>query len=407
MLLIDFYNSKRKSLIKRYVGEWHNIILLIYFTKNQCVYTCSMVDQFALELNKQGAFVVPEEVAGKVVVVTNEDIQCTAITVTFKGRATCFAQHRHYLNYHWYIKLFGVFLGDETIVEEKKVLWEPGPDRTLHAGPLDLPFAFPLSQSSFPSSYNGCKGRIRYEIKATIVRDPLESSKNAYALVQIVDRVKTDANIPALMSPFEQNIKKTVYSPFGGNRTITLTVSLPRQRFCIGERIPLRIHLDNGSKRKVTLRAAVVKTTTYLRDGPAKILSASHCLYQILSPPVGGGATFQWAESQLLTITSAIPTIENSNVIKLQYSFLIEVLIPWCSGVPSILVPFTLGNVPPESLTGQPLPSPQYPPLKNVTKLFGYEVWPSDDNPKCIPYHRYRDEPLPLRAPTTDLLNCV
>ena len=348
-----------------------------------------MVEEFAIVLNNpQGVFVVPEDVAGTVVVTKNEPTPCKAIIVELKGKG-----HTSWLDQ--YVTMMGqnytvntnYYFGCEAIVKERIVLWGSAEEEygasnngTLGAGRYVFPFKFALHRDTkVPSSFEGTIGRIRYEIRATIVKDPPQPSQMIYSLLQIVDRV--DTNIPAMLNPVEHEIEKTVYSILCVPQTIKLTVSLPRKGFCIGERIPLRVHVSNGSTRAVTLRAAVVKTTTY-RGTFSGVNWGSHRLYQFQSPPVGGGTEFLWAEAQLLTITSAIPTIRNSNVVALEYSLLIEVLIPWALNT-SVTVPFTLGNVPPGSLDDgehvqPPPPSPHYPPLL-IRSSPGPHIWSQNE----------------------------
>ena len=342
---------------------------------------------FRLELSSQGVYVVPGEVAGNIVVVTDEAKSYNAISITLRGYAdvhwtetyTVNDQHghsrtetRHYHSHHDYIN-------------DSAILWkkEQVPNRVLNPGNYVLPFRFMLS-GNLPSSFAGQYGHIRYELEARISTGLFHFDKTVSAIIQVVDRV--DINVPALMSPVQYEDEKTLLS-LSASPPISLTVNVPRTGFCIGEGIPLTASLDNGSGRIITMKATPIKKVTFHAQGHTKSITTELNAFQ--SPPVQPGSTYQWAPCEQLTISSAIPTIANCDIIRLGYTLRIEVSIPWALDA-VINIPFTLGNVPSQSSAGQPpLPPIQYPSF-SANEFVPYNPNPaqasSPDSPPGPPY---------------------
>ena len=323
-----------------------------------------MVKDFRLELHNpsgQAVYNIPGDVAGTVVVVTDEAKSYNAITVTFKGYAdvhwsetytTGSGNHRrrHTRHYH----------SHEDYINDIIVLWnkEQVPNGTLNPGQYAFPFRFALSRR-LPSSFVGAHGHIRYVVEARISTGLFHFDKTVAANIQVVDTV--DINVPPLLNPAQYEDEKTICCLCCASPPISLTVNVPRTGFCIGEGIPLTASLDNASGRVITLRATVSQVVTYHAQGRTR--SHSQYLSSFQSPPVQGRTTFQWTPAEQLAIPSAIPSIANCGIISLQYHLLIEAVIPWAINA-TINIPITLGNVPPQSLAGQqPLPPPQYPTL--------------------------------------------
>ena len=322
-----------------------------------------MVKDFRLELSNQGIYVVPGEVTGTIVVVTDEPKSYNAITVTLKGYADVHWTESHIVRDDRANRRTEIRHNHshEDYINEVIVLWnkEQVPNRVLNPGQHVLPFRFALLSGRFPSSFVGKHGHIRYELEARISTGLFHFDKKVFAIVQIVDRV--DINVPALMSPAQYEDEKTICCLFCASPPISLNVNVPRTGFCIGEGIPLTASLGNGSGRAVTLRATVSQIVTFHAQGRTR--TSSHRLNSFQSPPVQGHTTFQWAPAERLAIPSAIPTIANCGIISLHYTLLIEAVIPWAINA-AINIPITLGNVPPQSLAGQqPLPPPQYPSI--------------------------------------------
>ena len=359
-----------------------------------------MAKDFRLELNNQGVYVVPGEVTGTIVVVTDEPKSYNAITVALKGFADV-----HWTEHHTVRDDQGNqrtetrhFHSHEDYINEVIVLWnkEQVPNRVLNPGQHILPFRFALLSGRLPSSFVGEHGHIRYEIEAKISTGLFHFDKKIFAIVQIVDRV--DINVPALMNPVQYEDEKTLGCLCCASPPISLTVNLPRRGFCIGETIPLTASLDNGSERVITLRATVTQTVTFHAHGHThghthgyghrSTRTSSHRLNSFQSPPVQGRTTFQWTPAEQLAIPSAIPTIANCGIISLQYTLLVEAVIPWGINA-AINIPITLGNVPPQSMAGQqPLPPPQYPSLPTNPAFVPYDPnsGPAQAPPPTGPY---------------------
>ncbi|KAL5486865.1 hypothetical protein EMCRGX_G019401 [Ephydatia muelleri] len=350
-----------------------------------------MVKDFRLELfqpSGQAVYITPGEVTGNVVVVTDEPKAYNAISITLRGYAdvhwsetytTGSGNNRrtHTRHYH----------SHEDYINDVIVLWnqEQIPNRVLNPGQHVLPFRFVMSSGRLPSSFAGPHGHIRYTVEARISTGLFHFDKTVSAIIQVVDRV--DINVPALMSPVQYEDEKTICCLCCASPPISLTVNVPRTGFCIGEGIPLTASLDNGSGRIITLRATVSKVVTFHAQGRTR--TSSQLLNSFQSPPVQGHTTFQWTPTEQLAIPSAIPTIANCGIIRLQYVLLIEAVIPWAINA-SINIPITLGNIPPQAPVG-PLPPIQYPSVP-TDAFVPYD--PNSNAAQVPPPGQYQTSPL-------------
>ena len=135
-----------------------------------------MVKDFRLELNNQGVYVVPGEVTGTVVVVTDEPKSYNAITISLKGCGDVHwtetrTVHGRDPNGREYQRTeTDHFHSHEDYINEVIELWkaEQVPNRVLNPGQYVLPFRFTLLSGRLPSSFVGAHGHIRYEIEARI-----------------------------------------------------------------------------------------------------------------------------------------------------------------------------------------------------------------------------------------------
>ncbi|KAL5515213.1 hypothetical protein EMCRGX_G000346 [Ephydatia muelleri] len=181
---------------------------------------------------------------------------------------------------------------------------------------------------NLPSSYETYYGRIKYVIEARIVTAPNtpQYDKIISKTIQVVDTV--DINIPDIMVPVQREEQiRTDFLCYISTSPVSLTVTLPRTGFCLGEGISF----------------------TASRLGQ--------------SPPIPARSTFQWTPpADQCTVTTATPTIANSGSISLEYNLAISLHVSVGCGHGLITIPIVLGNVPPRSPVG-PLKPPQYPPL--------------------------------------------
>ena len=303
-------------------------------------------------------------------VVTDKPKLYDAITVTLRGDADA---HFHAVGGD-YVR------SHEEIICKTIALWVPAhvSNRVLDPGEYVFPFKFTLQPlfGRFPSSFSGSHGHIRYVVEAKIVSNarhfPLRD-KTVSAIIKVVNRVPVDINKPDLMSRFHYEIEKTNCCLCCISGAIHLTVNMPRRGFNIGECIPITTSLDNGSRRVITLRATIVQTVTY-RARERTLINPQE-VYSLLSPQVPGRTTYQWTQAEQIAITElALPTINNCDIINLQYCLKIEAIIPWATNA-VINIPITLSNVPQQSLERQqPHPPTQHASLLSSDAPPPYEL---------------------------------
>lgn len=315
-----------------------------------------MVKVFRLDLDSQNqrVYSARDVVTGVVVVETDKPEHFNAITVTLKGYAevewseTFSSSDGNNTTTTTY-----VYHAKEEYVNETAMMWhkEEVDSGALEPGKYAFPFRFPLLSEKLPSSFEGKYGHIRYQVEAKISTGTFHFDKKVFVNIRVADRF--DINVSALMSPCQYEIDKKVFSLLGSNAPISLTVSLPRTGFYVGEGIPLSASLDNGSGRTVTLRTTIKSTETFHAEGETR--THAHDLIIFQSPPVAEHTTFQWSPADLIAIPSTTPTISNCGIISLDYTLVIEAVIPWARNA-VIKIPIVLGTAPPQVGVGQPLP---------------------------------------------------
>ena len=211
------------------------------------------VKDFKLELNAtSGQAVFVDEVSGTVVFSTDQPRSFNAITISLKGCADVA-----------FTKATTPNFSHDDCINEAVVLWnqEQIPNRVLDPGQHTFPFRFSLTGRNLPSSYETYRGRIKYVIEARIVTAPNtpQCDKIISKTIQVVDTV--DINLPDIMVPVQH--EEQIRASFLCYKTspVSLTVTLPRTGFCLGEGISFTASVNNGSPFPVTLKAAVTRTS--------------------------------------------------------------------------------------------------------------------------------------------------
>eukprot|EP00731_Ephydatia_muelleri_P000241 Em0001g241a len=325
------------------------------------------VKDFKLELNAiSGQAVFVGEVSGTVVFSTDQPRSFNAITISLKGCADVAIDT-------FYVDRFIPNFSHDDYINEAVVLWnqEQIPNRVLDPGQHTFPFRFSLTGRTLPSSYETYWSRIKYVIEARIVTAPNtpQFDKIISKTIQVVDTV--DINIPDIMVPVQREEQiRTSFLCYTSTSPVSLTVTLPRTGFCIGEGISFTASVNNGSPFSVTLQAVVTITDTYRAGGQT---NGNRNTFQPFgqSPPIPARSTFLWTPpADQCTVTTATPTIANSGSISLEYNLAISLHVSVGCGHGLITIPIVLGNVPPRSPVG-PLKPPQYPPLPTHPRKIG------------------------------------
>ena len=266
-------------------------------------------------------------------------------------------------------------------IDLSKSLWNKvdAKEGYLPAGRHSFPFQFVLPDG-IPSSHdsnvkipnssgaffadNGV-GWTKYILHGRIERDNDESHHHrTEQSLTVKENVSIDA--PNAYLPIETRLIKTAgcFSCISGSATITLT--LPKTGFCIGEEIPYRVTIENGSGKIIeavaSLEEHIVYHTTYRKCYPKVILHG-----QVNNGPVQPGHTTVLSpEVQAFKIPTSVILTRNSSIIKQSFMVKVKVRIPRVIGNPTIKCPLSIGNLPSTSQQEPPTtgiavaPPPEY-----------------------------------------------
>jgi len=250
----------------------------------------------------------------------------------------------------------------EVYVDAKRSLWtaEQSPNGRLPPGQHVYPFRFDIPRNA-PSSFEGTVGSIRYKLRGRIGKGFLKFDhkiKRAVPVQQVVDM-----SDPRLLVPICREVQKTVCCLWCASAPIVLTVTLPKQGYCIGETLPLHVTIENGSSRRVTLEASLDQSVVYTAAGGRQ--TSGKVLFRIRSDGLAPHMTSNWDPAPKIPATAAIDERSCANI-RMSYSLKITAYISWEWEDLYTVIPLKLGYVHEQPQRGEstlpPQPQVQVPP---------------------------------------------
>ncbi|ELW67162.1 Arrestin domain-containing protein 2 [Tupaia chinensis] len=226
------------------------------------------------------------------------------------------------------------------VVSHRATLLAPdtGEITTLPPGHHEFPFSFQLPLT-LVTSFEGKHGSVRYSIKATLHR-PWVPARRARKVFTVIEPV--DINTPALLAPQAGAQEKMARSWYCNRGLVSLSAKIDRKGYTPGEVIPVFAEIDNGSKRPVLPRAAVVQTQTFMARGARKQKRA--VVASLLGEPVGPGRRALW-QGRALRIPPVGPSILHCRVLHVDYTLKVCVDIPGTSKL-LLELPLVIGTIP-------------------------------------------------------------
>ena len=310
-----------------------------------------MVKEFKIVLNApaQGVFFSGSEVSGILVVKVDEPKSYKNIQITLVGQA----------HVSWSVNSGNnnqtTYTSNETYINLRAIVWrkEQVPTQELHAGIHNFPFQFQLP-ARLPPSFQGSAGWIRYYVEGRIGTGTLKFDHTVKAPITVVEVV--DINVSHLQTPLRAEKQKTLCCLLCASAPITLNVELNRHGFCYGDIIPFRATLENGSSRRLRLRAQLLQVIVYTAQGNQyrcpPIVVAS-----IISRQLEQRTTSAWNPDELLVPRHINPTLRSCGIISIEYFLRVSAIVPWGLNL-AIDMAVTIGNVPLHSIIGAPHPVP-------------------------------------------------
>lgn len=195
---------------------------------------------------------------------------------------------------------------------------EDSVDGTLAATIHQWRFSLTVPEN-VPSSFGGRYGIVEYTLKGVIERRKkydLEMEKTIR--VQQILKLITD---PTLLQPKHQQVQKSVCCCCCRCGTVVLAVSIPKQKFVMGEKFGPHISVQNGSNRPPTLHALSNRSEHYYASGRHTVIK--NALFSLQSDGIDPHTSQDWDPS------GKIPCIDivYCEVIQVKYSFTISAKI--------------------------------------------------------------------------------
>ena len=127
-----------------------------------------------------------------------------------------------------------------------------------------------------------------------------------------------------------------------GAGSVYFEAEVPRRGYCLGERVPVTVTVDNSSGRRVRIRTSLVQTTIYSAQGETKRTTKS--LASVTSSCIDKqrSVTLQFKN---LFIPKTVPTMTSCKIITIQYSLKVTAVVPWTVET-SRCLPLVIGNMP-------------------------------------------------------------
>ena len=154
--------------------------------------------------------------------------------------------------------------GKEQYVIKRVVVWQDSDGMVLPAGTRKFPFSFTIPKTCPPSvalgSWNkdGYVAKIKYSLVGRIARRGTRKRDHTTGTkVTVVQELSRGISVPVKHMTQSQQAK----------RSEVLTAEIPRTLFCVGERIPIRVQLDNCRRIRTVDTEAVLEKTVTLRTG--------------------------------------------------------------------------------------------------------------------------------------------
>lgn len=279
-------------------------------------------------------------VTGHVIVVANKPKSYEHISIGFHGKAYV----------HWLEQVtegYGDqratrivhYTGSEVYVDEALTLWtsKQSPDGRLPVGEHSFPFSFNIPRTA-PSSFEGTFGSITYTLKGLIGTGLLKFDRKVESKIK-VQQVKGISD-PGLLQPVHKEVQKTICCCCCASGPVVMTVAIPKTGFNVGETFPLQVSLENGSSRKITLSASIVRSIEYTAGDHNRY--GADALVNAVSQEIGSHSSNEWEPSIQIPATEILDE-QSCRIIKISHSLVVTAVIDMALDLDTD-IPLKLGN---------------------------------------------------------------
>jgi sporulation-control protein spo0M len=219
-----------------------------------------------------------------------------------------------------------------TYIKQRYILWskENSPVGELPMGEHTFPFQYQLPQN-IPPSFEGIVGRVRYEIRAKVVRIGLLKANHRASTFLAV---REHAELMRLCVEPQMCDKSSRVSCLCFNfGSINMTCNVPRTGFSPGDAIPLSAHIENLTTKIIYIQALLKRYDIYIARGGNK--NRPRKQYRLVnSPSIQAGEITSFDTHQSLKIPEEVPaTLKSCSCISVEYALVIRAVIPMAPNV--------------------------------------------------------------------------
>ena len=235
----------------------------------------------------------------------------------------------------------------DQFVNNEVTLWSGGdaPDAQLAPGHYSWPFSFEIPTRAASSHEGSDYGNIRYSLVGKArrkngrvfggrVRTVAEVRIAVLQLVKLTD--------PRLLRPVRQDIQRRFLCLFCAKRPITLTVSIPKTGYLLGESVRLRATVENATGRRLTVTAKLKQRVTYHARGNTRDDCKTYA--KVTDGEIGRRTTKDWdATLEIPTSDVCVAHDSTCSIIKVDHYLKVTCHVPRAFSI-SVTVPLQLGN---------------------------------------------------------------
>lgn len=265
--------------------------------------------------------------------------QCENIAISFMGGATVSWKRDGY-----------AYTSKATYINSYAVIWirECFPTGELPAGEHRFPFEFHLPLNC-PPSFLGTWGGINYEIEAKMTQSGWSKILGNHAVTAPISVKPGPEILRFYQEPkIAETIKNVGFFCFNSG-SITCAVTLLHTGFSAGQHIPINVHINNQTSRKLRIHAALRRQDIFISSGLQNIVCKT--VAWTWGPRIEAREAVL-CENIVLKIPKGIyPTIRNCACISVEYELVIKIKIPWSCNktlqMPIVIASKALPSAPP------------------------------------------------------------
>ena len=223
------------------------------------------------------------------------------------------------------------------------MLWTKDDDEegsVLHVGSHMFPFQFQLPPN-IPSSFESRVGSVRYELLGRVVTEIIRKDHMVELDIPVIQVIDIN-NRPLLVVPQSVHVHKRCWNFPCTISNVSMTVNISRTGFCIGEDIPLNIHLENFSRNEIMITACLKQKIIYTAKKNRRQYDRA-TVVRVNSHRFSGQTSTIWPTNLRVPLEEAIS--QDYELINITYSIKVVAFVAWGQKLVA-KIPVTIGNIP-------------------------------------------------------------